>query len=72
MSPNRTKGERGEEVRKRIERWKERVDRAQRMRKKTYWKTMGCWARRRKLVSFRAVVIEGLEEVCFSMRAQVR
>ncbi len=42
------------------------------MRKKTYWKTMGCWARRRKLLSFRAAVMEGLEEVCFSMRAQVR
>lgn len=41
------------------------------MRKKTYWITMGCWARRRKLLSFRAVALEGLE-VCFSMRAQVR
>jgi len=42
------------------------------MRKKTYWKTIGCCARRRKLLSFRVVVIEGLEEVCFSIRAQVR
>lgn len=38
------------------------------MRKKTYCRTMGCWARRRKLLSFVEVV--GL--VCFSMRAQVR
>jgi hypothetical protein len=72
ISPKRTRGERGEEVRKRIERWKERVERAQRMRKKTYWKTMGCCARRRKLFSLRAVVMDGLDEVCFSMRAQVR
>jgi hypothetical protein len=72
ISPNRIRGERGEEVRKRIERWKERVERAQRMRKKKYWKTMGCCARRGKLFSFRAVGMEGLEEVCFSMRAQVR
>jgi len=51
ISLNRTRGERGEEVRKRIERWNESVDRAQRMRKKTYWKTIGCCARRRKLLS---------------------
>jgi hypothetical protein len=59
-------------VRKRIERWKEKVERAQRMRKKTYWKTMGCCVRRRKLLAFRSVVMEGLAEVCFSVRAQVR
>jgi hypothetical protein len=36
MSPERTRGESGEEVRKRIERWKESVERAQRIRNKRY------------------------------------
>jgi len=72
INPNRTSGERGDEVRKRIERWKESVETAQRMRKKTYWNTMGCCVKRRKLLAFRSVVIEGLAEVCFSVRAQVR
>jgi hypothetical protein len=62
-----TRGERGEDVKKRIERWKASVERAQRMRKKMYWTTMGCRARRRKFSSTEACL-----EVCFSMRAQVR
>lgn len=63
-----TKGEKGDEVRKRMEMWKASVDVAQSIRKKMYWKTMGCWASRRKLLS----VVGGAAEVCFSMRAQVR
>jgi len=68
MSPNSTRGESGDEVRKRIDMWNANVESAHSMRKKMYWKTMGCWARRRKLLS----VVEGVEEVCFSIRAQVR
>lgn len=71
MSPKRTSGENGEEVRKRIERWKERVERVQRMRKKMYWKTIGCRARRRKLLWF-VLSMAGLEEVCFSIRSHVK
>jgi hypothetical protein len=33
---------------------------------------MGCCVRRRKLLAFISVVMEGFEEVCFSVRAQVR
>jgi len=50
MKEKRTSGDHGDEVRKRIERWKERVERAQRSRKNMYCKTMGCCANRRKLV----------------------
>jgi hypothetical protein len=64
----RRKGERGLEVRKRIAAWKARVEREQRMRKKTYWKTMGCCARRPKLEESG----EGEAGAAFSMRAQVR
>jgi hypothetical protein len=69
VNPERTRGERGDEVRKRIDRWKARVEKAQRMRKKRYWKTIGCCAKRRKLSS-----LEELAEleVCFSIRAHVR
>jgi hypothetical protein len=69
--PKNTRGESGDEVRKRIERWKLRVERAQRIRKNTYWKTMGCAARRRKLVLSVSTALE-MDEVCFSIRAHVK
>lgn len=69
MNPKRTSGEKGEDVRKRIERWKASVERAQSMRKKTYWKTIGCWANKRKLSSLEEWAVL---DVCFSIRAQVR
>jgi len=71
MRFERTRGESGEEVRKRMERWKERVERAQRIKKKTYWKTIGCCARRRKLLLLDSFA-EALFDVCFSIRAHVR
>lgn len=40
------------------------------LRKNMYWKTMGCWARRPKLLSDSKPVSSGTD--CFSMRAQVR
>lgn len=69
VKPEITRGENGEEVRNRIERWKARVEKAQRMRKKRYWKTMGCCANRRKLSSVEELVEL---EVCFSIRAHVK
>lgn len=36
MKPKSTSGDNGEEVRKRIDRWNDSVDRAQRMRKNIY------------------------------------
>lgn len=69
VNPKRTRGESGEEVRKRIDRWKASVERAQRIRKKTYWQTIGCCASRRKLLSLEELVVV---VVCFSIRAQVR
>lgn len=72
MRPRKTSGLKTDEVRKRIERWKAQVDRAQRSRKNTYWKTMGCWARRRKLLSSGLLDLAACLEVCFSMRAHVR
>jgi len=70
IRPNSTRGDNGEEVRSRIERWKARVDRAHRIKKKIYWKTIGCCARRRKLLF--PSLAAAWEEVCFSIRAQVR
>ncbi|KAE8444008.1 hypothetical protein EG329_001137 [Mollisiaceae sp. DMI_Dod_QoI] len=69
IKPKRTSGEKGEDVRKRIERWKASVERAHRIRKKTYWNTMGCCAKRRKLLSLGELAEL---EVCFSMRAQMQ
>ncbi|KAM0126825.1 hypothetical protein ACHAPC_010391 [Botrytis cinerea] len=39
--PKNTRGESGDDVRKRIEKWKLSVERAQRIRKNMYWNTMG-------------------------------
>ena len=66
--PTKWRGENREEVKKRIERWKASVDKAQRMRKNMYCMPIGCWARRPKLEA------SGAEDVgaAFSMRAQVR
>ncbi|KAJ8062084.1 hypothetical protein OCU04_009861 [Sclerotinia nivalis] len=71
-SPRNTRGEKGEEVRKRMERWKLNVERAQRRRKNIYWKTMGCLARRRKFVLSVSMGVDTGAVVCFSIRAHVR
>ena len=70
MSPKRTRGEKGEEVRKRIDKWKERVERVQRTRKKRYWKMIGWRARRTKLLF--VLSMAGFDDVCFSIRSHVR
>ena len=73
--PRRGRGEKGEDVRKRMERWKARVLRRQRMRKKRYCRTMG-WEDRGSNVwdvelEVPAVLVVGGGEA-FSILAQVR
>lgn len=66
--PRWWRGEREEEVRRRMERWKASVERRQRRRKKRYWMTMGWDAKAPKLEM--SVVVLGGE--AFSIRAHVR
>lgn len=68
MIPNAFRGEKGEQVKNRMLRWKASVDKAHKIKKKRYCTTIGCWASLPRL--FPPGTKAGA--VCFSIRAHVR